>query len=338
MRQMVFPKAGPPDVIRLDEHPDPVPRANEVRVRVVAAGINFADVMARMGLYPDAPPFPCVVGYEVAGHVDAVGADVKGVAEGDAVAALTRFGGYSDVVCVPAEQVFVVPSGGSLASAAGLPVTYLTAWLMLVHLGNVQAGDRVLVHSAGGGVGLSALQICKWRGAEVFGTASAGKHERLREMGVAHCIDYRSQDFEAEVMRLTGGDGVDVVLDAQGGESLAKSYRCLDSLGRLYAFGAASFAPGETRSIWAAVKGWWKTPRWGTFDLMDKNRGVQGVNLGHLWHRVGKLRGMMEEIAGLWGDGVLAPVIDSTFPLEEAAAAHAHIQARGNFGKVLLTM
>src|SRR5207302_9347120 len=137
------------------------------------------------------------------------------------------FGGYSDVVVVPARQLARIPDGLPFDKAAAIPVNYLTAWLMLVWLGNVRAGDRVLVHAAAGGVGQAALQICRWRGATVIGTASAAKHARLASQGVAHCIDYTRQDFETEVHRITGGAGVDIVLDAVGGRSFAKSYRCL---------------------------------------------------------------------------------------------------------------
>ncbi len=337
MRQILFPKAGPPEVMQLVEAPDPEPGPGDVRVRVAAAGINFADISARMGMYQDAPPFPCVIGYEASGTVEAVGAEVKDLAVGDRVAAMTRFGGYSDVLVVPALQAVKLPEGLDLVAAAGLPVTYLTAWLMLMHLGHVGEGDTVLVHSAGGGVGLSALQICKWRGATVIGTASGGKHPRLREMGLDHAIDYRAADFEAEVKRITDGAGVDIALDAVGGESFAKSYRCLTDFGRLYLFGVSSFNPGLTRNLFAALKGIVKTPRFHPFNLMNDNKGVHGVNLGHLWHRLPAMRGMFDRIVELAGEGVLTPVIDATFDFTQAAEAHHYIQARRNFGKVLLT-
>ncbi|MCA9540635.1 MAG: zinc-binding dehydrogenase [Myxococcales bacterium] len=338
MQQIVIPKPGAPGVLRLEEAADPTPMAGEVRIRTVAAGINFADIMARLGLYPDAPPFPCVVGYEAAGVVDAVGAGVTDIKEGDQAVALTRFGGYSTVVCTPQAQVVKAPPGADLHALAALPVQYLTAWLMLVHLGNVRAGEKVLVHSVGGGVGLAAVQICKWRGAEVIGTASAGKHERLRAMGVDHCIDYRTQDFAVEVKRITDGRGVDIVLDAQGGSSFRKSYESLADLGRLFLFGAANLATGEKRNLIAVLRGLLSMPKFGSIPLMDQNRGVFGVNLGHLWHRVDDLRGMLGEITGLVADGTFKPVIDATFPFAQAAEAHAYIQARKNFGKVLLTV
>src|SRR3954467_12024354 len=166
MRQVWIPRHGGPEVLEVREAADPQPAAGEVRIRVAASGVNFADVLARMGLYPDAPPLPAVMGYEVAGTVDRVGAGVTGVQEGDRVGSTTRFGGYSDLVCVPAEQAWRLPAKLSFEQAAAIPVNYLTAWIMLVWLGNVRAGDRVLVHAAAGGVGQAALQICRWKGAE----------------------------------------------------------------------------------------------------------------------------------------------------------------------------
>ena len=155
MRQVWIPKTGGPEVLEVREAPDPEPGPGAVRIRVAAAGINFADLLARMGLYPDAPKLPAVVGYEVAGTVDRVGAGA-GLAEGDRVVALTRFGGYSDAVVVPGFQAIALPAAVGFEKAAALPVNYLTAWLMLVHLGNLRAGDRVLVHAAAGGVGQAA--------------------------------------------------------------------------------------------------------------------------------------------------------------------------------------
>ena len=336
MRQVWISKIGEPDVLEVREAPDPEPSKGEVRIRVEASGINFADIMARMGLYPDAPPIPAVVGYEVAGTIDRVGPEIEGFAEGDRVLAFTRFGGYSDVVTAPEIQVVAIPEGVSFESAAAIPVNYLTAWLMLVWLGNVRSGDRVLVHAVAGGVGQAALQICQHFGAEVYGTASAGKHERLRDRGVAHCIDYRNQDFEEEIRRLTQGRGVDIALDAVGGKSFQKSYRCLAPLGRLFAFGASSFATGKRRSLLSVLRGVLQMPSFKPVALMDKNRGVYGVNLGHLWGEAEKLQNMLEEIVTLTSDGALEPVVDRTFPFAQAGEAHAYIQDRKNFGKVLL--
>ncbi|PKN58605.1 MAG: alcohol dehydrogenase [Deltaproteobacteria bacterium HGW-Deltaproteobacteria-14] len=337
MRQIWIPKIGAPEVLEVREAPEPEPGAGQVRIRVAAAGINFADIMARMGLYPDAPKLPCVVGYEVAGDVDAVGSGVSGVRVGDRVLAATRFGGYSDTLCAEVGLVVPLPAALTYEQGAAIPVNYLTAWLMLVYLGNVHPGERVLVHAAAGGVGQAAVQIARHRGAEVIGTASASKHARLKEQGVAHCIDYRTEDFEAAVKRITGGAGVHVALDAVGGASLGKSYRSLAPTGRVFAFGASSFAPGQQRSLFSALKGLFRMPKFRPLEMMGDNRGVFGVNLGHLWDEHALLRGMLGEIVALTADGVLTPTIDQAFSFDRAGEAHAYIQARKNFGKVLLT-
>ncbi len=349
MRQVWIPRSGPPEVLELREAPDPEPGPGQVRVRVAAAGVNFADILARIGLYPDAPPLPAVVGYEVAGDVDAVGAPAGtegGVASsaahatplpiGSRVLALTRFGGYADTVVVPAAQVAPLPDALSFEQGAALPVNYLTAWLMLVHLGSVRAGERVLVHAAAGGVGQAALQICRWRGAEVIGTASAAKHERLLAAGAAHVIDYRREDVVAAVQRITAGRGVDIVLDGIGGGSFRQSYRCLAPLGRLFLYGVQSFAPGKRRNLLAAARGFLALPAFRPIPLMNANRGVFGVNVGHLWSEATLLRRILGELVDLAAAGTLAPVVDRTFPLADAAGAHAYIQDRKNFGKVLL--
>jgi NADPH:quinone reductase-like Zn-dependent oxidoreductase len=318
------------------EIPDPHAGAGEVRIRVAASGVNFADVMARMGLYPDAPKLPCVVGYEVAGTVDEVGAGVRGIAVGDKVIAPTRFKGYADLVVVPEAHVVALPDGMGFAEGAAIPVNYLTAILMLEVLGNVRRGDRVLIHGAGGGVGLAAVQLCTIYGAEIIGTASASKHAALRAAGVAHTIDYRTQDFVAETKRVTGGRGADVIIDPIGGENLRKSYRALAPLGRLVAFGVSSMAPATSRRILPALWQLARMPRFGFVRLMNDNHGVLGFNLGHLWDEMERLRRYLLTVLDYARAGRIRPTVAKTFPLTEAAAAHAFMQARENVGKVVL--
>jgi NADPH:quinone reductase-like Zn-dependent oxidoreductase len=337
MRSVWIPRIGPPEVLEVRELPDPHAGAGEVRIRVRASGINFADVMARMGLYPDAPKLPCVVGYEVAGAVDEVGEGAGEIGAGASVLALTRFGGYADTVVVPAAQVVPLPAGMSFDEGAALPVNYLTAFLMLEVFAHVRAGERVLVHGAAGGVGLAAIQLCRIAGAEVIGTASASKHAALREAGVAHAIDYRTTDFEPEVRRLTGGRGVDVVLDPIGGENLRKSYRVLAPLGRLVAFGFSAAAPGTSRQVLTAAWQFVRMPRFSPIRLMDDNRAVMGVNLGHLWGETALLTAELAKLVEYYRAGKIKPTVGRTFPLAEAAAAHAYIQSRQNVGKVVLT-
>jgi synaptic vesicle membrane protein VAT-1 len=336
MRQAVITRHGGADVFEMRESPDPVPRDGEIRIRVRAAGINFADILARIGIYPDAPKPPVVVGYEVAGVVDAVGNGVTTPYEGDRVVALTRFGGYADCVVVPASQASRFPDSLSDAEAAAVPVTYLTAAIALYRMAALTAGETVLVHNAGGGLGIAATQLARLRRATVIGTASAVKHDALRTFGVDHAIDYRTADVEAEVKRITKGRGVDIILDPLGGPSFGVSYRMLAPLGRLVLLGISSMA-SEQRSAWRVLRSWWAMKSFDPLSLINRNRGVFGLNVGHLWDERRQLQPLMELLMSELSAGRLEPVVAKTFPLERAADAHRFIQNRSNIGKVVLT-
>jgi NADPH:quinone reductase-like Zn-dependent oxidoreductase len=338
MRQVVITKAGPPDVLRVAEKPDPVPGEDEVRIAVRAAGVNFADIMARLGLYPDAPPLPAVVGYEVAGVVDAIGSENVPFRPGDRVFALTHFGGYASSVVVPAAFVYPTPATFSDVEAAAIPVNYLTAFVALETLAHVSVGETVLIHGAGGGVGIAATQIAKQRGATVIGTASAKKLDTIHALGVDHPIDHQHADVPAEVRRLTAGRGVDVVLDPIGGRSARISYELLAPLGRLVIYGASSLASGERRNVWTVVRTLIAMPAFRPLSLMNANRGVFGLNLGHLWSETARLRSAADALLAGFAAGALHPVVAKTFPLEKAADAHRYIQSRANIGKVILTV
>jgi NADPH:quinone reductase-like Zn-dependent oxidoreductase len=337
MREMVIPRFGAPDVFEMRERPDPAPADGEIRIRVRAAGVNFADVLARLGLYPDAPPLPMVVGYEVAGRIDALGRSVVGLAEGDRVLALTRFGGYADTVVVPAGQAFHFPESLSDSEAAAVPVNFITAALALYRLAALNPGETVLVQNAGGGVGTAATQLARLRRATVIGTASAFKHDALRTFGVDHAIDYRNADVSEEVKKITHGRGVDVILDPIGGPSFTASYRMLAPLGRLIIFGLSAAATGERRSAWRAFRAWKTTPVFTPMSLINRNHGVFGLNLGHLWEEGRALKPVMTMLVNELAAGRLTPVVARTFPLDHAADAHRFIQARQNIGKVVLT-
>jgi NADPH:quinone reductase-like Zn-dependent oxidoreductase len=336
VRQVVIPRHGGPEVLEVREAPDPVPSEGEVRIRVRAAGINFADILARIGLYPDAPKPPVVVGYEVAGVIDAVGSGVTTPHEGDRVLALTRFGGYSSSVVVPATQAYRFPDGLSDAEAAAVPLNYLTAAVALYRMAGLTAGETVLVHNAGGGVGIAAVQLARLRRAAVIGTASAAKHNALRSFGVEHVIDYRHANVEQEVKRLTKGRGVDVVLDPLGGPSFGVSYRMLAPLGRLVMFGVSSIS-SDRRSLWRVMRSWWAMKRFDPLSLINRNKGVFGLNLGHLWDERRQLQPLMDLILTELRAERLKPIVARTFPLDKAADAHRFIQSRANIGKVVLT-
>ena len=338
MRQVWIPRAGPPDVLEVREAADPEPKPGQLRIRVEAAGVNFADIMGRLGIYPDLPKMPVVVGYEVAGKIDAAGDGVDQGWIGKNVFAMTRFGGYSDVVCVPELQVYERPPGMSADDGAALPVNYITAYQLVVVMGGLRSNETMLVHSAGGGVGIAATQLAKKIGATVIGTASKSKHEFLAESGVDHLIDYRTEDFEPRVRDLTGGRGVELILDAVGGESWRKGFRVLAPTGRLGMFGMSSAASGKTRRLSDVLRTIVKTP-WLSFmppTLLNENKAVFGVNVGHLWDEMDRVRAWMDALLADYRSGAIKPVIAERFALERAADAHHYIQDRRNIGKVLL--
>ncbi len=338
MRQIWITRAGRPEVLQVREAPDPAPSAGEVRIRVEASGINFADIMGRMGIYPDLPPIPVVPGYEVGGRIDAAGPGVDQSWIGRDVIAMTRFGGYADVVCVPLKQVFPRPAGLSALEGAAIPVNYFTAWQLVVVMGALKADETVLIHSVGGGVGIAATQIASHIGARVIGTASAAKHGEMRALGVDHLIDYRTEDFETRTREITGGRGVELILDAVGGESWKKGYRVLAPTGRLGMFGVSSLASGKQRNLSSALSMLAKTP-WFQFNplrLMNANKGVFGVNLGHMWREIDRLREWGDALLELAAKGVVKPKVAASFKFDDAAKAHHFVQDRRNIGKVLL--
>ncbi len=337
MRAVFITRRGGPEVLDVREAPDPVPGPGEVRIAVRAAGLNFADVMARMGLYPDAPRLPAVVGYEVSGVVDALGPGVTSPAIGERVLALVRFGGQAEKVVVPALQAMAMPEGMTFEQGAALPVNYLTAWHALFRVGRLSPGQSVLLHMAAGGVGIAALQLCATvPGVTVLGTASAAKHEILRGEGCHHPIDYRTADYEPEVLRHTGGRGVDLVLDPLGGADWRKGYRLLRPAGLLVTYGFANLAPGKHRSVIHALRQLLAVPRFSPLRLMEDNRGVAGVNLGRLWGEPEMVLGELRALLALFREGRIRPRVDAVFRFEEAAAAHERLQGRGNVGKLLL--
>ncbi len=336
MRALVNRKAGGPEVLVVEERPDPTPAAHEVRIRVKRAGLNFTEIAARVGLYPGAPPFPMVMGYEVSGVVDGLGASVTGFANGDRVTAMCKFGGQASMICVSHHLVRKIPDAMSFDAAAALPVNYLTAYQMLFWTAPLLPGMSVLIHMAAGGVGLSAIQLARTvPNVTLLGTSSASKHEFLKKQGLDHPIDYRTKDYVAEVKRLTNGRGVDRILDALGGKDWERGLSVLRSGGTLYAFGWANMIDGEKRSLFHVAKEFLSMRKWSPMELMNLNKGIVGVNMGNLWHEAALIGSHLDELIRMFSEGRIAPHVDSVFPLSKAADAHAHVQGRKNVGKVL---
>jgi NADPH:quinone reductase-like Zn-dependent oxidoreductase len=329
MRAVVITKHGGPGV--LQERPDPTLGPGEVRIDVAAAGINFADIMARLGFYPDAPKTPCVVGYEVAGTILELGEGVGDLKHGQRVIAGTDFGGYASQVVVPADGVLALPDGLSFEQGAAIPVNYGTAWMGLVGFGSLQPGERVLIHAAAGGVGIAATQVAKRYGAEVYGTASPGKHARISELGVDHPLDYTTAGWERGLPEL------DVIMDAIGGKSLRRSYELLGGGGRLIAFGASAIVSGERRNPIAALGTALRMPRFSLIKQMSASKAVIGLNMYTLSQDERRRAQVGAALRELLDDGTIQPVVAGSFSFEEAGAAHNMITERRNVGKVVLT-
>jgi NADPH:quinone reductase-like Zn-dependent oxidoreductase len=277
-----------------------------------------------------------VMGYEVSGTVAALGEGVSAPPAGTRVMAMTHFGGQATHALADAHYVLELPDGMDLDQAAALPVNWVTAHHMLHRIANLRPGMTLLVHMAAGGVGLAAIALSRAVGGiTIFGSSSASKHPVLREAGVNHPIDYRTQDYVAEVKRLTGGRGVDLVLDALGGPEWARNTSVLAPVGHLVCFGWANAATGESRNLVKVAAGLATMKRWNALDLMSRNITVSGVNVGHLWGEAETMRSTLDALLTLWREGKVRSRIDQVFPLAEGAAAHRRMHERKNVGKIL---
>jgi len=332
MRAVVITKHGDLSVLQVQQRPDPPPPGpGQVRIAVRAAGVNFADHLARVGLYPDAPKPPMVVGYEVSGTIEAVGDGVDPTRVGERVFAGTRFGGYSEIVNVQAAEAVAIPDSMSFEQGAAIPVNYATAWAALHGYGSLQAGERVLIHAAAGGVGIAAIQLAKAAGAEVHGTASPGKHKRLAELGVDRAIDYRRDGW------WKGLPPYDIVLDAIGGKSLKRSYELLRPGGRLVGYGASAMQQGEKRSLRTALPQLLSMVRgFNLIKQLSESKTLIGLNMLALWDDRGTLQPWIAPLSTALADGIVQPVVHAAVPFANAAEAHRILAARENVGKVVL--
>lgn len=339
MRQIVNTANGSYDILEIQEVPGLAPKKDELVIDVKASGLNFADILARKGQYPDGPDKPCVMGYEVSGVVTSVGDDIDRSWLGKEVIAMCRFKGQAEQVCVKKLQVYEKPERLSWEEAAAIPVNYITAWILLVTMGGLQKEEAILIHNVGGGVGIAALDIARHIGATTYGTASRHKHEFLKDRGLDYAIDYRNDDWYHVLMALTKDKGVDLITDPLGGKEWKRGYRALRSTGRLGMFGVSTASGGPEaglKSYWNILKTAVQMPFFHPLSLINKNRGVFGVNLGHLWHEQEKATSWIQSILQGVEEGWINPHVDSTFPFKHAGEAHRYIEERKNIGKVIL--
>jgi NADPH:quinone reductase-like Zn-dependent oxidoreductase len=343
MRHIVIHRPGSYHRLRVEEASDPRPGPGQVRVRVAAAGVNYADCVTRMGLYASARQyvgFPITPGFEFSGQVAEVGPGVQALEPGAEVFGVTRFGGYASEVVVDQGQVFPIAQRLSLVEAAGFPAVFLTAWYALFELAHPHPGDRVLVHSAAGGVGSSLVQLGRIAGAHVIGVVGAShKVQPALDLGAAEVIDKSRQDLWSEAERLAPG-GYDVVLDANGVSTLRQSYRHLAPAGKLVVYGFHSMLPRRGgRPNWLRLaRDALRTPRFNPLRMTTRNRSVLAFNLSFLFDRADLLAGGMDQLLRWMSEGKICMPPVTTFAFEDVADAHRALESGQTVGKLVLTL
>ena len=327
-------KRGGPEVLKFVEETIPEPAAGEVRVKISATGVAFADVFMREGFYPGVS-FPVTPGYDIAGVVDKLGQGVTSLKPGQSVIALTVTGGYSEFLCVPEIKLLPFPRGLDPAEAVSIVLNYLTAWQMMHRFAHVTDGDRILVHGAAGGVGTALLQIGKLSRLEVYGTASSGKHQDVLNLG-ATPIDYKASDFVKKIKDFTK-DGVDAVFDPIGGSHLKRSFQTLRSGGRLVSYGFSSgMSNGRPKKLKFLAE-FIRIPRYSPFKLMNGNKIVAGYNSQsladkrHDWYRED-----LTALINLLVERKIKPIVAKRIPLAEASLAHELLNKSAVVGKIVL--
>jgi NADPH:quinone reductase-like Zn-dependent oxidoreductase len=341
-RAILIERCGQPDVFVEREMPLADLGPNDVHLRIEAAGVNFADLIMRMGLYGTVPPRPFSPGFEIAGTVARAGSEVEGWQHDDRAVAISAYGGYARDIVVPADRLFPYPGSLSPAEAAAIPVVFLTAWVCLFESARARAGETALILGAGGGVGTAAVQLAVRHGMRVIGTAGTPEKRAFvaDELGAAACFDSRG-DWETEVRSLVGPRGIDIALDPVGGKATAACRRLLSPLGHLVFYGMSAATPHRKRSWPRAIQAWLRTPRFHPIQLVEPNIGISGVHLLHLGDKGPRvLPRAMQHIYRAVEQGELRPILDRTFPLDRdgAVEAHRYLHARRNLGKVVLAV
>ena len=319
------------------EVPIPKPEPHEILIKVHSFGLNFADVMARQGLYRDRPPLPCVIGYDVAGEVAAVGSEISDRQLGQRVTAMTRFGGYAEYAVTDARATAVIDEDFDYGEATALCTQYSTAWYASEYVARIRPGDQVLIHAAAGGVGTALVQIAKHRGATIFGTAgSAAKLDILREAGVDYPINYRTQDWVCECTKVVGDRGMDFIFDSIGADYVKKGKKLLGAGGRLVCFGAASMS-GITNPVGKLRKGL----AFGLYhpaEFLMNSQSLIGVNMLRIAdHRQDVIAWCLEGVVQGCREGWLKPKVGARFKTDQIADAQTALETRKTTGKVVVS-
>lgn len=314
----------------------PSPTANQVLIKVEGFGLNFADVMARLGLYKAAPPLPAVLGYDVVGRVEACGSNVKHLVQGDRVVALTKFGGYAEFAIAEEEVVVKIPETMAPGEAVALATQYCTAYFLALKMANIQKGETVLIHAAAGGVGTALTQMALHKQCTVLGTCSSSKKiEYLKSNGVHHPINYLESDFEISVRSIVGDDGVDVVFDPVGGKSVKKGFRLLGTGGRICTFGASSM--NKTKSIFGKLRVLAQFGIYHPIQFLSNSKGMIGVNMLSVAEaHPAKIGNAMHEVVQWHREGIVKPHVGGEYRINQLAEAHQFLQSRKSIGKIVV--
>ena len=334
-KRVIISKRGGPEVLKLIEDEIKEPKSGEVRIKVKAAGVAFADIFMREGLYPGVPPPPVTPGYDVAGIVDEVGGEVKGLEVGQAVVALTQYGGYAEMINFPANWVVAQPPELNHAEAVSLVLNYLTAYQMLHRIARIREGERILIHGAAGGVGTALLQLGVLMNLEMYGTASKNKHPVITEHGGIP-IDYRSEDFIRKIQKETA-NGVDAVFDPIGGKNGVRSFQSLRAGGRIVAYGFSAAMTKGRRNLLNAATAFVRSPRHHWLKIFKSNRGILGYSVWNLnqdrpeWYQED-----LQKVLQLLQQKKIKPVIGEKLPLSEASKAHELMNNAKVIGKIVL--
>lgn len=338
MRAVVLTGFGGFKNVKILKKPEPAPQAGEVLIRVKACGLNFQDLMVRLGAIDSPPKTPTILGFECAGEVEAVGEEVEGFKVGDRVVALPEFRAWSELVAVPTKYVYHIPDEMTFQDAAAIVMNYLVAYILIFDLISLREGKSILLHSVGGGVGQAIVQLARTiPNVTIFGVCSKGKHEALAATGlIDHLID--RTDYVNEVRKITT-EGVDVVMDCLCGEECNRGYGLLKPMGKYILYGSSNVVTGETKSFFSVARSWWQVDKVSPIKLFDENKSLAGFNLRHLLYQQdgsAYVRSTVEKIFDLWKDGKVKPVVDSAWALEDVAEAMQKMHDRKNIGKLVL--
>jgi NADPH:quinone reductase-like Zn-dependent oxidoreductase len=338
MRAIVLDRHGGPEVLRVRDVPDPLPGVGEVRVRVEAIGINYAEVLSRKGLYGWAPAMPYTPGMEAAGTIDALGAGVEGRAVGERVIVGTQHGAYAERMVVPARQALPAVDGFSTDENAAIGVNYLTAWVSLMEMARLRPADRVLVTAAAGGVGTAAVQIATRFGCATVGLAGSDeKLEGIRALGAEAAVNYRSPGFEARLREAAGPGGFDVALEVVGGEVFRAVWPVLAPFGRVVVAGFASLALQRWNPL-SWLRTWRDLPKADIRSLAPASHGLMATHLGYLLDDPPRLERVWGELMAFVAAHGIRPVVGATFSFDEMAEAHRLMESRRSVGKIVVRM